>query len=231
MVSKTRQRISTTSPRVNGSGGDGFCASEPVTPVILPSCLWIIEAAAERVKNKPWAAVYEEVLVILGVTFRALNVIPLTTAARRATTETQFRFFLTSLLELIGADPRYVTDPFQGLIYTHATREDYRTAGEAYVAAAGGEDVLHAELEEEVVWSGFQKMRDDGDARALAIWQSYSDIVRGLSPADAMTLRKAMLADDDFKTGGATTEQYRQHPYRMAKQLGLGKQQGQKIKE
>ncbi len=229
MLSRTaRPSSGPSSFAANDSGAHATC--DPIAPH-LEACgdVLALELGKEvdAVRDGSWETIYMKIHSICAdVNQQRSGVSP----EAQHNLEIFLRATITAFLEKLGADPRQCGNPCQGWLYEQSMRLDYIVTGVSYIEALGGKDALLAEMAVGVRWQQFLDKRDSGDKWAKAIWDSFTDVTSNLSSGDEVRLRKALVQDTEFKSDGATIEDYRQRLYELAREIGLEKQEGEPIR-
>ena len=101
----------------------------------------MIEDIAQASNDAPWFAAYTHM--------RRLGQLAVQAFPDDYSAASQLHGCLVAaVLELMGADPRRVNDPFQAAVYHHCARKDCRKAANKYLRKIGGEDVAEAKMRE-----------------------------------------------------------------------------------
>ena len=101
----------------------------------------MIEDIAEASKDAPWYAAYDHVR---GLWQMAVGVFP----DDHDVAKQMHGRLVTAVLELMDANPRRVTDPFQAAVYRQSARKDFRKAAGKYLRRIGGRDAAEAKMRE-----------------------------------------------------------------------------------
>jgi hypothetical protein len=101
----------------------------------------MIESMAEASKDAPWFAAYDH---MRGLWQMADAAFP----DEHDEAKQLHGCLVAAVLELMGADPRRVTDPFQAAVYRSSARKDFRKAAGKYLRKIGGRDAAEAKMQE-----------------------------------------------------------------------------------
>ncbi len=101
----------------------------------------VIEDIAEASKDAPWYAAYTHMNRLAQLAMQAFP-------DDYSASSQLHGCLVAAVLELMGADPRRVNDPFQAAVYHHSARKDFRKAANKYLRKIGGQDVAEAKMRE-----------------------------------------------------------------------------------